>query len=29
VNVDDPIPGPVLEEVRRIPNIVYAKLVRV
>jgi D-3-phosphoglycerate dehydrogenase len=29
VNVDDPIPGPVLEEIRRIPNIVYAKLVRV
>ena len=29
VNVDDPIPGPVLEEIRRIPNIVYAKLVHV
>lgn len=29
VNVDDPIPVPVLEEIRRIPNIVYAKLVRV
>jgi D-3-phosphoglycerate dehydrogenase len=29
VNVDDPVPGPVLEEIRRIPNIVYAKLVRV
>jgi len=29
VNVDDPIPGPVLDEIRRIPNIVYAKLVRV
>jgi len=29
VNVDDPIPGSVLDEVRRIPNIVYAKLVRV
>jgi D-3-phosphoglycerate dehydrogenase len=29
VNVDDAIPGPVLEEIRRIPNIVYAKLVRV
>ena len=29
VNVDDPIPGPVLEEIRRMPNIVYAKLVRV
>lgn len=28
VNVDDPIPGPVLDEIRRIPNIVYAKLVR-
>jgi D-3-phosphoglycerate dehydrogenase len=29
VNVDDPIPGPILDEVRRLPNIVYAKLVRV
>jgi D-3-phosphoglycerate dehydrogenase len=29
VNVDDAIPGQVLEEIRRIPNIVYAKLVRV
>jgi D-3-phosphoglycerate dehydrogenase len=29
VNVDDPIPGPVLDEIRRIPNIVYAKLVHV
>jgi D-3-phosphoglycerate dehydrogenase / 2-oxoglutarate reductase len=29
VNVDDTIPGPVLEEIRRIPNIVFAKLVRV
>jgi D-3-phosphoglycerate dehydrogenase len=29
VNVDDPIPAPVLEEIRRMPNIVYAKLVRV
>jgi D-3-phosphoglycerate dehydrogenase len=29
VNVDDPIPGPILEEIRHIPNIVYAKLVRV
>jgi D-3-phosphoglycerate dehydrogenase len=29
VNVDDPIPGPVLDEIRRLPNIVYAKLVRV
>jgi D-3-phosphoglycerate dehydrogenase len=29
VSVDDPIPGPVVEEIRRIPNIVYAKLVRV
>ena len=29
VNVDDPIPGVVLDEIRRIPNIVYAKLVRV
>jgi D-3-phosphoglycerate dehydrogenase len=29
VNVDDTIPGPVLEEIRRIPNIVYAKSVRV
>ncbi len=29
VNVDDPIPSPVLEEIRRIPNIVYAKLVHV
>jgi D-3-phosphoglycerate dehydrogenase len=28
VNVDDPIPAPVLEEIRRLPNIVYAKLVR-
>jgi len=29
VNVDDAIPGPVLDEIRRIPNIVYAKAVRV
>ncbi len=29
VNVDDPIPGPVLDEIRRMSNIVYAKLVRV
>lgn len=29
VNVDDPIPRPVLDKIRRIPNIVYAKLVRV
>lgn len=29
VNVDDPIPGPVLDEIRRIPNIVYAKFVHV
>lgn len=29
VNVDDPIPGPVLDEIRRMPNLVYAKLVRV
>jgi D-3-phosphoglycerate dehydrogenase len=29
VNVDDAIPGPVLDEIRRIPNIVYAKSVRV
>jgi len=29
VNVDDPIPLPVLEEIRRMPNLVYAKLVRV
>ena len=29
VNVDDTIPGPVLDEIRRIPNIVYAKAVRV
>jgi D-3-phosphoglycerate dehydrogenase len=29
VNVDDPIPGPVLDEIRRMPNIVYATLVRV
>ncbi len=28
VNVDDAVPGPVLEEIRHIPNIVYAKLVR-
>jgi D-3-phosphoglycerate dehydrogenase len=28
VNVDDPIPGPVLDEIRRLPNIVFAKLVR-
>jgi D-3-phosphoglycerate dehydrogenase len=28
VNVDDTIPAPVLEEIRHIPNIVYAKLVR-
>jgi D-3-phosphoglycerate dehydrogenase / 2-oxoglutarate reductase len=29
VNVDDVIPAPVLEKIRRIPNIVYAKQVRV
>jgi hypothetical protein len=29
VIVDDPIPSPVLDEIRRIPNIVYAKLVHV
>jgi len=29
VNVDDPIPRPVLDKIRGIPNIVYAKLVRV
>ncbi|HWU38267.1 MAG TPA: ACT domain-containing protein, partial [Candidatus Acidoferrum sp.] len=29
VNVDDPIPAGVLDEIRRIPNIVYAKLVHV
>ena len=29
VNVDDAIPAPVLDEIRRIPNIVYAKSVRV
>ncbi len=29
VNVDDAIPAPVLDEIRRIPNIVYAKAVRV
>jgi D-3-phosphoglycerate dehydrogenase len=29
VNVDDTIPGPVLDEIRHIPNIVYAKAVRV
>ena len=29
VNVDDTIPSPVMQEIRRIPNIVYAKLVRV
>ncbi len=29
VNVDDVIPDPVLEEIRHIPNIVYAKVVRV
>jgi D-3-phosphoglycerate dehydrogenase len=28
VNVDDPIPGPVLNEIRQMPNVVYAKLVR-
>ncbi len=28
VNVDDPIPGPVLGEIRQMPNVVYAKLVR-
>jgi len=25
--VDDPIPGPVLDEIRQMPNVVYAKLV--
>jgi len=29
VNVDDTVPGLVLDEIRRIPNIVYAKAVRV
>ena len=29
VNVDDSVPGPVLDEIRHIPNIVYAKLARV
>jgi D-3-phosphoglycerate dehydrogenase len=29
VNVDSPIPTPVLDEIRRIPNIVYAKVVKV
>ncbi len=29
VNVDSAIPTPVLEQIRRMPNIVYAKLVRV
>jgi D-3-phosphoglycerate dehydrogenase len=28
VNVDDLIPPPVLEEIRRLPNIVFAKVVR-
>jgi len=28
VNVDSEIPGPVLDEIRRMPDIVYAKLVR-
>jgi D-3-phosphoglycerate dehydrogenase len=28
VNVDSAIPGPVLDEIRRMPDIVYAKLVR-
>jgi len=28
VNVDDPIPDPVLDEIRKLPNIVFAKLVR-
>ena len=27
VNVDSTIPGPVLDEIRRMPDIVYAKLV--
>ncbi len=29
VNVDDAIPTPVLDEIRRMPNIVYAKVVKV
>jgi D-3-phosphoglycerate dehydrogenase len=29
VNVDNPIPPPVLEEIRRMPDIVFAKLVQV
>jgi D-3-phosphoglycerate dehydrogenase / 2-oxoglutarate reductase len=29
VNVDSPIPGPVLDEIRRMTNIVYAKMVKV
>ena len=29
VNVDDAIPTPVLDEIRRMPNIVYAKMVKV
>ncbi|MGH7376752.1 MAG: hypothetical protein ACREKK_04960 [Candidatus Methylomirabilales bacterium] len=29
VNVDSPIPPPVLEEIRRMPDIVFAKLVQV
>ncbi|MGH7473135.1 MAG: phosphoglycerate dehydrogenase, partial [Candidatus Methylomirabilales bacterium] len=29
VNVDSPIPTPVLDQIRRIPNIVYAKVVKV
>ena len=29
VNVDSPIPTPVLDEIRRMPNIVYAKVVKV
>jgi D-3-phosphoglycerate dehydrogenase len=29
VNVDSPIPAPVLDQIRRMPNIVYAKMVKV
>ena len=29
VNVDTPIPAPVLEEIRQMPDIVFAKLVQV
>jgi len=29
VNVDSAIPTPILDQIRRIPNIVYAKVVKV